>query len=111
MFDLSIYDAPKITSGLLQRRDLSVEELAAVAELRGGVNFSSPISVNPELEFEIDGSIRVLAPLTLTKACTECHEGAVGDLVGAFAYTLLPQDRPKAEQDAAPNARPPSARN
>jgi len=81
-----------------QRRDLSVEELSAVAELRSGMHLSSPITIDSESQPDIDGALRVLAPLRLTKSCIECHEGKAGDLVGAFAYTLLPQYQPEAEQ-------------
>lgn len=81
-----------------KRRELSTVELSAVAELRRGLNLSAPIPLDPEIGIELDGSMRILAPLTLTKGCIECHDGEVGDLVGAFAYTLFPQDLPTAKQ-------------
>lgn len=75
------------------RRDLSVEERSAVAELRKGMRLSSPIAIDSGSQLDVGGAMRVLAPLRLTKSCMECHKGKVGDLVGAFAYTLLPQDQ------------------
>ena len=85
------------------RRDLSVEEVSAVAELRKGMNLSSPIAMESGSQLDVDGAMRVLAPLRLTKNCIECHKGNVGDLIGAFAYTLVPQYQPEAEQGADGN--------
>jgi hypothetical protein len=80
------------------RRDLSFEERSAVAELRKGMSLSSPIAMDSGSQLEADGAMRVLAPISLTKSCIECHNGKAGDLIGAFAYTLVPQFKPKAEQ-------------
>jgi hypothetical protein len=80
------------------RRDLSFEERTAVAELRKGMSLSSPIAMDSGSQVDVDGAMRVLAPLRLTTSCIECHKGKVGDLIGAFAYTLVPQYQPEAEQ-------------
>jgi hypothetical protein len=35
-------------------------------------------------------TIRMLGALRATKTCQKCHDAEIGDLLGAFSYTLRP---------------------
>jgi hypothetical protein len=37
-----------------------------------------------------DNTLRMLGALRATKTCQQCHEAQIGDLLGAFSYTLRP---------------------
>jgi hypothetical protein len=37
-----------------------------------------------------DNTIRMLGALRATKVCQKCHDAEIGDLLGAFSYTLRP---------------------
>src|SRR5262249_43392445 len=37
-----------------------------------------------------DNTIRMLGALRATKTCQKCHDAELGDLLGAFSYTLRP---------------------
>jgi bisphosphoglycerate-dependent phosphoglycerate mutase len=37
-----------------------------------------------------DDTIRMLGALRATKTCQKCHDAEIGDLLGAFSYTLRP---------------------
>ena len=37
-----------------------------------------------------DDTVRMLGALRATKTCQKCHDAEIGDLLGAFSYTLRP---------------------
>jgi hypothetical protein len=37
-----------------------------------------------------DNIVRMLGALRATKTCLKCHDAEIGDLLGAFSYTLRP---------------------
>lgn len=41
-----------------------------------------------------DDTLRMLGALRATKTCQQCHDAEVGDLLGAFSYTLGISDQP-----------------
>ncbi|MCI0376790.1 MAG: hypothetical protein L0215_04220 [Gemmataceae bacterium] len=44
-----------------------------------------------------DNTIRMLGALRATKTCQKCHDAEIGDLLGAFSYTLRPAPKEKQE--------------
>jgi hypothetical protein len=44
-----------------------------------------------------DDTLRMLGALRATKTCQQCHDAQVGDLLGAFSYTLRPSPAPQPE--------------
>jgi hypothetical protein len=42
-----------------------------------------------------DDTIRMLGAIRATKVCLQCHEAKIGDLLGAFSYTLRPAPKMK----------------
>ncbi len=73
-----------------ESRELSSEEWGVIIELRKGGGLGALIRMDaPSLDPQ-PGQLRVLAPLRLRSECLDCHEGDLGDLAGAFAYTLEP---------------------
>ena len=48
-------------------------------------------------------TLRMLGALRATKTCQKCHDAEIGDLLGAFSYTLRPA--PKAK-DGDPQSEP-----
>ena len=41
---------------------------------------------------EAEGGLRMLGAVRSVKQCVKCHGGGRGDLLGAFSYTLRPED-------------------
>jgi hypothetical protein len=62
-------------------RELDFFEEAALPALRRGDDL---YIVNK------DSTIRMLGALRATKTCQKCHDAEIGDLLGAFSYTLRP---------------------
>ncbi len=48
-----------------------------------------------------DDTLRMLGALRATTTCQKCHDAQVGDLLGAFSYTLRPE--PKVPEEEKPN--------
>ncbi len=44
-----------------------------------------------------DDTLRMLGALRATKTCQQCHDAQIGDLLGAFSYTLRPSTSPQQE--------------
>jgi hypothetical protein len=44
-----------------------------------------------------DDTLRMLGALRATKTCQQCHDAQIGDLLGAFSYTLRPSTAPQQE--------------
>ena len=65
-------------------RPLDIFEEAALPSLRDGEDLYI-VSKNDTL--------RMLGALRATKTCQQCHDAQVGDLLGAFSYTLRPAPR------------------
>jgi hypothetical protein len=42
-----------------------------------------------------DNTLRMLGALRATKTCQKCHDAEIGDLLGAFSYTLRPAPKDK----------------
>lgn len=70
-------------------RATTAEEDEAIDELRTGAAFSRRISGRSERGVDA-GSFRVLAPIMAESDCLKCHDVEEGEMIGAFAYTLLP---------------------
>jgi hypothetical protein len=68
-------------------RTLDFFEEAALPALRDGEDL---YIVNK------DDTIRMLGAIRATKTCQKCHDADIGDLLGAFSYTLRPA--PKADK-------------
>jgi hypothetical protein len=54
------------------------------------LNFGVPACCEGEDLFIVskDNTIRMLGAMRATKVCQQCHDAKVGDLLGAFSYTL-----------------------
>jgi hypothetical protein len=55
-----------------------------------------------------DDTLRMLGALRATKTCQKCHDAEIGDLLGAFSYTLRPASKEKktsADEGEAPMRR------
>ena len=81
----------------LMTRPLTPDEVRAVAELRGGKNIAvlpiqTPI-VTRQGTNEVAGLL-ALGALRARTECAQCHQCAVGTLLGAFSYRLVPLDAP-----------------
>jgi hypothetical protein len=62
-------------------RPLDFFEEAALASLRDGEDLYI---------VRKDDTLRMLGALRATKRCQQCHDAEIGDLLGAFSYTLRP---------------------
>lgn len=79
----------------VESRVLTTEESNAIKRLRAGE--VEQVELPPENATDLDslqvpGSVRVLAPIISTKDCLKCHDGEVGEVLGAFDYFLDPVD-------------------
>jgi hypothetical protein len=45
-----------------------------------------------------EDTLRMLGALRATKTCQQCHDAQIGDLLGAFSYTLRPAPQPEIKQ-------------
>jgi hypothetical protein len=71
-------------------RALDYFEEAALPSLRDGEDLYV-VSKNDTL--------RMLGALRATKVCQKCHDAQIGDLLGAFSYTLRPASQEKKEAE------------
>jgi hypothetical protein len=63
------------------------ERGAAQILLSGNVQYVKiPTTKDDDLK-----SVRVLAPIRALQSCLKCHQGKVGDVLGAIDYQLVPQ--------------------
>lgn len=77
--------------GTAAHRKLSEVELAAVEEIK--LKDSPFVKVAATEQDQKKGAVRVIAPIRASQSCLECHRGKVGDLLGAFDYLLIPEER------------------
>lgn len=77
--------------GTAAHRKLSQVELAAVEEIK--LKDSPFVKVAATEQDQKEGAVRVIAPVRASQSCLECHRRKVGDLLGAFDYHLIPEDR------------------
>jgi hypothetical protein len=55
-------------------------------------------------------TVRMLGAVRATRVCQQCHEAAIGDLLGALSYTLDPAGTPAAKGAAEPRSAPDAGR-
>lgn len=81
-------------------RPLTPNELEALERLRRGESRTETFPPDPEQHAE---GIRVMAPLFATQDCLKCHSVALGEMLGAFDYHLIPQSGESAEPPVEKN--------
>lgn len=79
-----------------QTRAITKTEMEAVAELRDGKDLVLEPAKVPTRSaagvVEVEG-LRALGAMRAEAGCARCHECAVGTLLGAFSYTLIPSQK------------------
>lgn len=85
-----------------QWREATTIELEAIAEIRNGALISGMIPALPD-DDSFPEAFRLMAPITATSGCLDCHEAKEGDVIGAFAYTLIPQNGGRTSSTVEPS--------
>lgn len=83
------YEMPrKADLAAAHSRQLSVEEAAAITQIRTG---STPwIKLPSASSDDVAEAIHVIAPVNARSSCLECHQVKEGTLLGGFVYEMTP---------------------
>lgn len=74
-------------------RDLTPHELIAIERLRTRQTRREELEPEDAADPD-DEEKRVIAPIFASDDCLKCHQASVGEMLGAFEYTLMLQSRP-----------------